>query len=238
VCGADSASLYLEVKEVLEHDVVCEAKNDAVLDGLLTVFHVERSHDEVVNVQVGGRGRQGEGSRGSQGGLAPWVCRGDIMGAGAWPKAVSTPAPASIRGQHMQGEGAGGQGPCPARRASAGSLPAGLGQWSDAGGAARQRLRLAPRSLMCPLGAGGAGGRFTPPPFPPLQNDLPILSEYDVKCLQLLAEDYDLDFISLSYTRCATPAAAAPPVQGRAPGPQGRAQYWRIQGLCSCCCCF
>ncbi len=54
MCGADSASLYLEVTEVLEHDVVCEAKNDALLDGLLTVFHTERSQDELLNVQVGG----------------------------------------------------------------------------------------------------------------------------------------------------------------------------------------
>jgi hypothetical protein len=53
VCGADSASLYLEVREVTEHDVICEAKNDAELDGLLTVFHSERSSDEVHNVQVG-----------------------------------------------------------------------------------------------------------------------------------------------------------------------------------------
>lgn len=53
VCGADSASLYLEVREVTEHDVICEAKNDAELDGLLTVFHSERSTDEVHNVQVG-----------------------------------------------------------------------------------------------------------------------------------------------------------------------------------------
>jgi len=34
-------------------DVVCTARNDAVLDGLLTVFHVERSSDELLNLQVG-----------------------------------------------------------------------------------------------------------------------------------------------------------------------------------------
>jgi len=44
VSGADSASLYLEVEEVVNGtDVVCLAKNDALLDGLLTLFHVERS---------------------------------------------------------------------------------------------------------------------------------------------------------------------------------------------------
>jgi hypothetical protein len=35
-------------------DVLCVAKNDAVLSGLLTVFHAERSFDTVANVQVGG----------------------------------------------------------------------------------------------------------------------------------------------------------------------------------------
>lgn len=51
VCGADSASLYLEVTEVVGTEVICQAKNDAVLDGLLTVFHVERSIDTLANVQ-------------------------------------------------------------------------------------------------------------------------------------------------------------------------------------------
>lgn len=32
-------------------DVVCVARNDALLDGLLTVFHVERSCDELLNLQ-------------------------------------------------------------------------------------------------------------------------------------------------------------------------------------------
>lgn len=32
-------------------DVVCVAKNEALLDGLLTVFHVERSSDELLNLQ-------------------------------------------------------------------------------------------------------------------------------------------------------------------------------------------
>lgn len=84
VSGADSASLYLEVVEVVdEHDVVCVAKNEALLDGLLTVFHLERSSDELLN----------------------------------------------------------------------------------------------------------------------LQNDLPLLSEYDKECIISLAQDYEIDFISLSYTR-------------------------------------
>lgn len=32
-------------------DVICVAKNDAVLDGLLTVFHAERSVEGLANVQ-------------------------------------------------------------------------------------------------------------------------------------------------------------------------------------------
>lgn len=51
VCGADSASLYLEVVRKEGTEVVCEAKNDATLDGLLTVFHVERSSDTLSNKQ-------------------------------------------------------------------------------------------------------------------------------------------------------------------------------------------
>jgi pyruvate kinase len=35
------------------------------------------------------------------------------------------------------------------------------------------------------------------------QNDLPVLSDYDKQCLALLAEDYEIDFLSLSYTRSA-----------------------------------
>jgi pyruvate kinase len=42
----------LQVVEVVnECDVVCVARNDALLDGLLTVFHVERSSDELLNLQ-------------------------------------------------------------------------------------------------------------------------------------------------------------------------------------------
>ncbi|EFJ40338.1 cytosolic pyruvate kinase [Volvox carteri f. nagariensis] len=85
VCGADSASLYLEVVDVQGDDVVCIAKNDAVLDGLLTVFHAERSSEGLSNVQ----------------------------------------------------------------------------------------------------------------------NDLPLLSDYDKECLHILAQDFEIDFLSLSYTRSA-----------------------------------
>ncbi|GLC77052.1 hypothetical protein PLESTF_001878200 [Pleodorina starrii] len=85
VCGADSASLYLEVVDVRGDDVICVAKNDAVLDGLLTVFHAERSSEGLANVQ----------------------------------------------------------------------------------------------------------------------NDLPLLSDYDKECLHILAQDFEIDFLSLSYTRSA-----------------------------------
>eukprot|EP00775_Hariotina_reticulata_P003154 gene3154-3431_t len=34
-----------------------------------------------------------------------------------------------------------------------------------------------------------------------LENDLPLLSEYDKECIISLAADYEIDFISLSYTR-------------------------------------
>lgn len=51
VCGADVASLYLEVIEVNGQDIICEAKNTAELDGLTTVFHVERSDDTLLNLQ-------------------------------------------------------------------------------------------------------------------------------------------------------------------------------------------
>ncbi|KIY94684.1 hypothetical protein MNEG_13279 [Monoraphidium neglectum] len=47
VSGADSASLYLKVEEVVDGtDVICSAQNAALLDGLLTLFHVERSSRE------------------------------------------------------------------------------------------------------------------------------------------------------------------------------------------------
>jgi pyruvate kinase len=37
VCGADSASLYLTVLQVEDQDIICEAQNGAVMDGLMTV---------------------------------------------------------------------------------------------------------------------------------------------------------------------------------------------------------
>ena len=37
--------------EIKETDVVCTARTAAVLDGLLTVFHTERSPEGVSNVQ-------------------------------------------------------------------------------------------------------------------------------------------------------------------------------------------
>ena len=39
VSGADESSLYVEVKSVSGDDIVCEAKNSAVLAGLLTLVH-------------------------------------------------------------------------------------------------------------------------------------------------------------------------------------------------------
>lgn len=55
VSGADSASLYLKVVEVLRDsgEVICLAENDAVLQGLVTIFHVERSTtgQDVANLQ-------------------------------------------------------------------------------------------------------------------------------------------------------------------------------------------
>lgn len=44
VSGAEGGSLYLEVAEVdiAAGNVICIAKNEALLDGLLTVFHMER----------------------------------------------------------------------------------------------------------------------------------------------------------------------------------------------------
>ena len=43
VSGADTASLYLKAVAVTSKEVVCEAQNHASLNGLLTVFHLERS---------------------------------------------------------------------------------------------------------------------------------------------------------------------------------------------------
>lgn len=51
VCGADSASLYFNVLAVEGDEVLCEATNDGVLDGLTTVFHMERSTEMLQNMQ-------------------------------------------------------------------------------------------------------------------------------------------------------------------------------------------
>lgn len=51
VTGSEESSLYLQVDEVTETDVICTAKTTAELDGLLTVFHTERSADGLVNTQ-------------------------------------------------------------------------------------------------------------------------------------------------------------------------------------------
>ena len=41
----------MQVDEINDTDVVCTARTAAVLDGLLTVFHTERSPEGVSNVQ-------------------------------------------------------------------------------------------------------------------------------------------------------------------------------------------
>ena len=51
VTGADSSSLYLTVEDVTPTEVICTAGNNAVLDGLLTVFHLERSAEGLSNLQ-------------------------------------------------------------------------------------------------------------------------------------------------------------------------------------------
>lgn len=49
--GADDSSVFLKVEEVSGTDVVCTAGADAVLDGLLMVFHLERSGESLSNLQ-------------------------------------------------------------------------------------------------------------------------------------------------------------------------------------------
>ncbi|KAL4425448.1 hypothetical protein ABPG75_009464 [Micractinium tetrahymenae] len=49
--GADESSVYLTVTEVTPTEVICEAASDAVLDGLLMVFHTERSNESLSNLQ-------------------------------------------------------------------------------------------------------------------------------------------------------------------------------------------
>ena len=65
VSGAEASSLYLEVTSVEGTEVNCIAQNAATLEGLLCVFHAERSHgDGLNNEQVGQRGGVGEGGGG------------------------------------------------------------------------------------------------------------------------------------------------------------------------------
>jgi len=52
ISGAESSSVFFKVESTSDTDVVCIAQNAAVLDGLLCVFHVERSTSgTVANVQ-------------------------------------------------------------------------------------------------------------------------------------------------------------------------------------------
>ena len=49
VTGADAASLYLEVQSKAGPEIKCVALNDGNLDGLLTVYHMERSTKGISN---------------------------------------------------------------------------------------------------------------------------------------------------------------------------------------------
>lgn len=51
VTGADESSVFLTVEEVNGTEVICSAAADAVLDGLLMVFHIERSNESLSNLQ-------------------------------------------------------------------------------------------------------------------------------------------------------------------------------------------
>ena len=51
VTGAEDSSLFLEVEEVNATEVICLAKNGSKLDGLLTIFHQERSTQGLSNLQ-------------------------------------------------------------------------------------------------------------------------------------------------------------------------------------------
>jgi len=51
VTGAENSSLFMEVEEVNATEVICLAKNGCHLDGLLTIFHQERSTDTLSNLQ-------------------------------------------------------------------------------------------------------------------------------------------------------------------------------------------
>jgi pyruvate kinase len=51
VTGAENSSLFMEVEEVNATEVICLAKNGCHLDGLLTIFHQERSTEGLSNLQ-------------------------------------------------------------------------------------------------------------------------------------------------------------------------------------------
>lgn len=65
-CVVDA--VYVQVTEVTDTDVICVAQNSTVLEGLLTLFHVERSTgDNLSNAQV---------RRGVRGGGVAWWFEG------------------------------------------------------------------------------------------------------------------------------------------------------------------
>ncbi|KAK9824152.1 hypothetical protein WJX72_008125 [[Myrmecia] bisecta] len=51
VTGSEDSSVFLTVDELTADEVRCTAKNNAVMEGLLTVFHTERSTDSLSNLQ-------------------------------------------------------------------------------------------------------------------------------------------------------------------------------------------
>ncbi|KAL3153441.1 hypothetical protein ABBQ38_011776 [Trebouxia sp. C0009 RCD-2024] len=51
VTGSEDSSLYVTVDDIQGDDVICTAANHANLDGLVTIFHTERSPDMLNNVQ-------------------------------------------------------------------------------------------------------------------------------------------------------------------------------------------
>ena len=70
-----------QVDEVTPTEVVCRARNNGVLDGLLTVFHIERS----TGVYHGGGGNVGGVAGGAGGdGDGDWDGGGAESGAGGW----------------------------------------------------------------------------------------------------------------------------------------------------------
>jgi hypothetical protein len=73
VTGADESSVFLRVEQVTPTEVTCTANSAAVLDGLLTVFHLERSNGERV-LGRGGGGGGGHGQARSAAGLAGNAC--------------------------------------------------------------------------------------------------------------------------------------------------------------------